>query len=62
MRNRKAPWKDIQATFRTYIKGGFIELTQPTVIIDDRPKVSYNDRLREMEKQASMQIIEGELI
>jgi len=62
MRNRKAPWKDIQATFRTYIKGGFIELTQPTVIVDDRPKVSYNDRLREMEKQASMQIIEGELI
>jgi phage replication O-like protein O len=62
MKNRKAPWKDIQATFRNYVKGEYIELTQPSYVIDDRPKLSYAERLREMENQAAQVTIEGEAV
>ena len=60
MKNRKAPWTDIQSCFRNYVKGDYIKLTQPTLIVDDRPKLSYAERMREMEKQASQVTIEGE--
>jgi|14BtaG_2_1085337.scaffolds.fasta_scaffold22311_4 hypothetical protein len=62
MKNRKAPWTDIQSCFRNYVKGDYIKLTQPTLIVDDRPKLSYAERMREMEKQASQVSIEGEAV
>lgn len=62
MRNRQAEWTDIQSCFRNYVKGDYIQLTRPTLVVDARPKVSYNDRLRIMKDEASLQIIEGEVI
>ena len=62
MRNRKADWSDIQSCFRNYVKGEYITPTKPSLVVDDRPKVSYNDRLREMENQAAQVTIEGEAV
>jgi len=62
MRVRVSPWKDIESCFRNYVKGEYIEITKPILIVDEKPKVSYSDHVRYIETQVASQVIEGEAI